>query len=218
VCRYFQRVLRTARTPGGCAQRRTTAGCRVSDWRCMVRYRRALAGVNHGGALEPSSLSGTALMTPMMWQLSLDSRFLQALNGDEAPGPVDYTAIYSRDVFQLPPHEGRAAIALGEGRANVSNILIQDVCPGMLTEHFPLITDASAYSLIVDALLHHGPASVARSGAREACTAPPLNPPGLAAIDRLARELPGIVEDSIANGPPELPLVREEPPLKPEEV
>lgn len=145
------------------------------------------AGVNHGGVGEPSSLSGTALMTPAMWQLSLDSRFLQALNGDEAPGPVDYTAIYSRyDVL--------------------------DVCPGMLTDHF---TDASAHSLIVDALLHHGPASAPRSGAREACTASPLNPSGLAAIDRLARELPGILEDSIANGPPELPLVSEEPPLKP---
>ena len=176
----------------------------------------SLAGVNHGVPVVPRSLSGTALMTPAGWQLNHGSRFLDALNGDEAPGRVDYTAIYSRyDVFQLPPHEGRAALALGEGRANVSNILIQDVCPGMLTDHFTLITDASAYSLIVDALLHHGPASVARSGAREACTASPLNPSGLAAIDRLARELPGILEDSIANGPPELPLASEEPPLNP---
>lgn len=85
----------------------------------------------------------------------------------------------------------------------------------MLTEHFSLITDASTYSLIVDALLHDGPASIARSGAREACTASPLNPSALAAFDRLARELPGILEDSFANGPPELPLVSEEPPLKP---
>lgn len=84
----------------------------------------------------------------------------------------------------------------------------------MLTDHFTLITDASAYSLIVDALLHHGLASVARSGAREACTASPLNPSGLAVIDRLARELPGMLEDSIANGPPELPPVSEEPPVK----
>jgi triacylglycerol lipase len=201
-----------------------SAGPPVARWALRwwrgVRKRVAdfvsLAGINHGAGLEASSLSGTALMTPMMWQLSLDSRFLQALNGDEAPGRVDYTAIYTRyDVFQLPPHEGRAALALGEGRANVSNILIQDVCPGMLTEHFSLITDASVYSLIVDALLHDGPASVARSGAREACTASPLNPSALAAFDRLARELPGILEDSIANGPPELPLVSEEPPLKP---
>ncbi len=108
-----------------------------------------------------------------------------------------------------------AALALGEGRANVSNILIQDVCPSMLTDHFTLITDASAYSLVMDALLHDGPASVARSGAREASTASPLNPSGLAAIDRFARELPGILEDSSANGPPELPLVSEQPPLKP---
>ena len=176
----------------------------------------SLAGINHGTGLEASSLSGTALMTPMMWQLNHGSRFLDALNGDAAPGRVDYTAIYSRyDFFQLPPNEGRAALALGEGRANVSNTLIQDVCPGMLTDHFALITDASAYSLIVDALLHDEPASVTRSGARETCTASPLNPSGLAPIDRLARELPGTLEDSIANGPPELPLVSEEPPLKP---
>lgn len=39
--RYFRKVLRTAQTPGGCAQRRTTVGCRVRAWRCTVRYRRA---------------------------------------------------------------------------------------------------------------------------------------------------------------------------------
>jgi hypothetical protein len=201
-----------------------SAGPPVARWALRwwrgVRKRVAdfvsLAGINHGAGFESSSASGMALMPPAMWQLSLGSRFLEALNEDEAPGRVDYTAIYSRyDVFQPPPHEGRAAIALGEGRANVANILIQDVCPGMLTEHFSLITDASVYSLIVDALLNDGPASVSRSGAREACSTSPINPSALAAFDRLPRELPGILEDSIANGPPELPLVSEEPPLKP---
>jgi triacylglycerol lipase len=118
------------------------------------------------------SLSGTALMTPAGWQLNHGSRFLDALNRDEAPGRVDYTAIYTRyDVFQLP-HEGRAALALGEGRGNVSNVLIQDVCPGMLTQDFSLVTDASAYSLIVDALRHEGPASVARSGRERPASRP----------------------------------------------
>lgn len=82
-----------------------------------------------------------------------------------------------------------------------------------LAEHFALVADAAAYALVVDALLSEGPASVERSGARGECTDFPLNPSGLAAVGRLPGTLPKLVRQAVANGPPNLPLVRREPPL-----
>lgn len=36
---YFQRVLATAQTNGGCAHQRGTGGCVINGWRCTVTYR-----------------------------------------------------------------------------------------------------------------------------------------------------------------------------------
>lgn len=35
---YFRQVLESAQTPGGCAQRRSSSGCRIGSWTCRTRY------------------------------------------------------------------------------------------------------------------------------------------------------------------------------------
>ena len=39
MMKYFDKVLDSAQTPGGCAWVRDTKGCRVGGFRCYTRYR-----------------------------------------------------------------------------------------------------------------------------------------------------------------------------------
>jgi hypothetical protein len=58
------------------------------------------------------------------WQMCTDSNFLAALNrGDETPGPIDYTSIYSKTDELVQP-VGTHDVEGG------TNILLQDLCPG----------------------------------------------------------------------------------------
>jgi triacylglycerol lipase len=86
-----------------------------------------------------------------------DSNFLAALNrGDETPGPIDYTSIYSKTDDLIQP-VGTQALEGG------TNILLQDLCPGRRVGHGPILRDDVTYRLVVDALSNPGPANPDRA-------------------------------------------------------
>ena len=94
---------------------------------------------------------------PAGWQQRQGSAFLGALNtGDETPGDVDYTsmATLQDEVVYPQPQASRL-----EG---ARNIVLQDVCPGRVVEHYALAADALVLALMVDAIEHPGPADPAR--------------------------------------------------------
>ena len=90
-----------------------------------------LASPNHGTSVAAGqTLAG--LSCPACWQMRPGSAFLAALNaGDETPGEVSYTSLFSlTDVVvpQLPPPPTSAL-------AGAANVLLQDVCPGRPVDH-----------------------------------------------------------------------------------
>ena len=93
---------------------------------------------------------------PSAHQMRMESRFLTALNnGDETPGPISYTSIYSyTDVAVVP---WPTAVTNG-----ATNIAIQSVCPGRVVSHGGLLYDAVTFRLVVDALSHAGSAAPGR--------------------------------------------------------
>ena len=117
-----------------------------------------LASPNHGtvaadGACAANGCSGA------VHQMKQGSAFLDALNaGDETPGEVSYTSIYSlTDELVQPAAPQPTAVLDG-----ASNIAIQDLCPGRVGEHALMAADAVAYAMVIDAFTNPGPADPSR--------------------------------------------------------
>jgi triacylglycerol esterase/lipase EstA (alpha/beta hydrolase family) len=139
---------------------------------------------------------------PACWQMANGSNFIAALNaGDETPGDVSYTSIYSSFDFVVTPPEETSPLD------GASNILIQDVCPMRPVDHNNMSGDAVTYAIALDALTHPGPADPARI---PASTCNQGSMPGA----RYENGLQPVI-DEIASGGPEWEYVTEEPPLKP---
>jgi triacylglycerol lipase len=139
------------------------------DVRDQVDHLVALAGVNHGWTQTKYYCSSDCI--DAYWQMKPDSRFLAALNaGDEAPGSISYTSVYSKtDPFvwvsggHADPWTESAQIK------GASNIAVQDICPGRDVEHFQALFDAAYFAVIMDALTHRtaDPARIDRSVCRQ---------------------------------------------------
>lgn len=123
-----------------------------------------MSASNHGTVVAPViCIPGCA---PSIWQQSLNSNFMAALNRDyETIEGVDYTSIYTNldeVVFPNVTLLG-ASSALAGDSSHVANIATQDVCPLNIAEHLLIGTsDAAAYAVAMDALTHEGPAELAR--------------------------------------------------------
>jgi len=118
----------------------------------------SMAGPHHGVIAGDGCAAGGSCW-PAAWQMATGSMFLRALNrGDETPGGLSYTSVYS-DVDELvQPARPAATSALRGGGANVSNVRVQDVCPGRPVHHGGQVHDALVWALVLDALRHRGPA------------------------------------------------------------
>jgi hypothetical protein len=116
-----------------------------------------LAGPNQGTTV--AALPGTRLGgCPACLQMAPGSAFLAALNaGDQTPGPVSYTSIYSTFVDELITPNATAARIEG-----ASNLQLQALCPGRPVTHVTILVDAVAATLVLDALGRPGPATAAR--------------------------------------------------------
>jgi triacylglycerol lipase len=114
---------------------------------------------NHGTE-NPLVLEGAALgCTACAEQEAFGSPFLQRLNaGDEAPGPVDYTVVQTAyDTVVIP----FASAFLHGPAARITNVTLQNRCPGDLTDHTGIPLDPVALQWVEDALGRTGPADPA---------------------------------------------------------
>ncbi len=125
------------------------------DVRALVDDYVGIVSPNHGTVF--SDVTCPFGCAPALWQMSRSSAFLEALNrGDETPGDVAYTSVYSvTDQFVQPQAPAEAA---SSPLAGGSNIAIQDVCPGRVVDHVNSTADAAVFEVVMDALRHVGPA------------------------------------------------------------
>lgn len=182
------------------------------------------AGPNHG-----TDIAADSPISPLFdllggypggfHQMATDSMFEEALNaGDETPGDVDYTSIYTQFDELVQPVDPVPTAALDWEMENprVSNILLQDICPLLIADHVTIgITDATTFLLTLDAILNEGPADIERAGGPAAlCTAPALIPGVSLPPDFLLRMVM-LLPMELQNGMLEPHQSTEEPPLKP---
>ena len=188
------------------------------------------AGPNHGGdALAIFTLMGLVLpdgaastfppipLPTALHQLGGDTAFIRATNrDDETPGEIDYTAMYTLfdELIQPVVPVPTAAVDWQMDNPKVSNILLQDVCPGRIADHVTIgLTDRLAFELALDAITHPGPADVERAGGAALCGLLPIVP-DQAISPTLLTDILGLLPIEIANGAPGLHLTTVEPPLK----
>jgi hypothetical protein len=116
----------------------------------------ALATPNHGAStFDKATAKGREIEAG--WQMRTGSNFLAALNrGDETPGPIDYTSIYTKTDELIQP-VGTQAVEGG------TNILLQDLCPGRPVDHGGIAGDDVTYRLVIDALTNTGTANPDRA-------------------------------------------------------
>jgi hypothetical protein len=129
--------------------------------------------------------------TPAVIQQEYASAFVSTLRlrgGDSAYVPT--TTVYSETDEVVQPQAGVLASAfLGDARTvGVANVDVQSVCgvapAGGLVTHGGVLYNALAHALVVDALTHAGPASLARVNSFQVCQQ--LAAPGLDGGDVLA--------------------------------
>jgi triacylglycerol esterase/lipase EstA (alpha/beta hydrolase family) len=117
---------------------------------------------------------------PALWQMRRESKFMAASNsGDETPGGVSYTTVYSMTDELVQPY---STADLKGG----TNIKVQEVCPGRIDEHFQMVFDAVVYAVVLDALTHSGPAAMSRLD-RSVCRQ--LAMPGITTVDPVLGEV-----------------------------
>jgi triacylglycerol lipase len=117
-------------------------------------------GAPYHGTAGANIVCATGSCVPALWQFSIGSNFLKALNADdETPGNVSYTSIYSLTDNLAIPQLPQSVSAQGDGATNVP---IQSICPVRVVDHYQTLADAVAYAVVVDALTHPGPADPSR--------------------------------------------------------
>ena len=115
---------------------------------------------NHGSAFPDAVCTGPFFCAASLYQMQTGSSFLTALNkGGETAGWVSLTSINSSDdqTFVLASQS-----ALNGDPRRVSNVLVQDLCPGHVVDHVSLAFDGPTYALVLDALDQRGPADAGR--------------------------------------------------------
>jgi hypothetical protein len=172
-----------------------------------------LAAPNHG--TELGSMGGPPTGMPeALWQFGPSSMFVTAMNtGDETPGDISYTSIYTLFDELVQPQEPESTSTLESGAVNpnVSNILLQDTCPGRPVDHLSIgLSDEMVVLLVVDALSNAGPADIERAGGLDLCLATQIVDPVLA-LQKFQELGPGFM----ASFPPGTHDTDAEPPLKP---
>ncbi len=179
------------------------------------------AGPNHGTTILGVVPSGALPLEPAaFYQFAPDSKFVAVLNkGDETPGDIAYTSLYSTTDELVEPSAPvpTAALDWQQNNPQVTNINLQDVCPGHIVDHVTIgTTDPLAFALAIDAITHAGPANFERAGGMTLCSLPLLDISGLAQPGTGAAVLLGILQGEASYGlPTGLDLSAGEPPLKP---
>jgi triacylglycerol lipase len=115
----------------------------------------ALAPPNHG-TTTPLVIPGILVGCVACAQQTAGSTLLDRLNaGNGLPGPVDYTVIETRYDAVVTPYQS----AFLHGPADrVTNVVLQDTCPGDYADHLTITDDPAAVQWVADALARNAPA------------------------------------------------------------
>lgn len=132
-----------------------------------------LASPNHGTAVAGSG-APTFQMPEAFWQMQQGSAFVTTLNdGDESPGDVSYTSIYTATDELVQPSYGPDATAMLAQADNVTNLLIQDACPRVV-DHLTIgTTDRAAFALTLAAFEQDGPLDIGALDLADLCKPAP---------------------------------------------
>jgi triacylglycerol lipase len=115
----------------------------------------ALAPSNHG-TLNPATFGGALAGCLACAQQQTGSSFLTTLNaGDQTPPPVNYTVIETIYDEVVIPYT--SAFLIGPA-SRVTNITLQQRCPGDLVGHLGITTDPVVLQWVENALASTGPA------------------------------------------------------------
>lgn len=114
-------------------------------------------------------------MPEAFWQMRQGSAFVTTLNdGDESPGSVSYTSLYTWTDELVQPSYGPDATALLAEDDNVTNLALQEACPGRLVDHLTIgTTDRASFLLTLAAFDQDGPLDVAALDLPELCKPAP---------------------------------------------
>ena len=143
------------------------------DTRDLVDDLVGLAPSNHG-TLDADVLCAAGPCAPALHQQTLTADFIDALNtGPETWAGIDYTVAYTLlDELVVPNAVPPASSPLRGGEGDISNLAVQEVCPGHVADHLTIGTfDAVAAAIALDALDADGPADADRID-RAVCVAP----------------------------------------------
>ena len=174
-----------------------------------------LASPNQGVGLAESADQTPFPAAEVFYQFDGGSKFMTALNaGDETPGTVDYSSIYSLydELVQPVTPVPTAGLDWQREGANVRNLAVQDVCPGRLVDHLTIgTTDMLSIELVLDALSNPGPVDPARLTVSPLCAVPDQY-----AVPEQLQVFADQFQRSFAGGSfPNLHPAEEEPALKP---
>lgn len=189
----------------------------------------AIAGPHHGTTVATPAQLGQLVFDDLglgvlpgigipevFFQFLPDSEFIRAVNaGDETPGDIDYTNLYTRfDELVQPVDPPTAALDFGQDNPRVGNFLLQDLCPGHLAEHLSIgTTDTLAFAMALDAISNDGPADFERAGGQSLCALLPLDFASLTMPQRAA-DLLTIVATTLGDPMLNPSLATAEPPLR----
>ena len=135
------------------------------DTRAMVDDMIGMAPSNHGTVDAFALCLPVVGCAPAIWQQETNSPFIQALNSDaETFAGISYTQIYTElDEVVVPNFNEAGSSSLHTGDGTISNVAVQSVCPGHITDHLLIGTsDPVAFALVMDAINHAGPAVPSR--------------------------------------------------------
>ena len=141
------------------------------DTRDLVEEVVSISGSNHGTYVADGACA--AGCPASNWQQAYDAHFIAALNRDweTLPG-IDYTDVYSwNDEIVQPNVPGDSSTSLAGG-SNVTNVAVQEVCPGHVADHLAMGSyDPVAWAIALDALDNPGPADPSRLDPVATCAA-----------------------------------------------
>jgi pimeloyl-ACP methyl ester carboxylesterase len=111
---------------------------------------------NHGTDTPAAPPAGLLGCTSCAQQVA-GSPFMQQLNaGDQTPAPVSYTVLETNHDEVVTPYQSEFLPTTADGR--VVNVLLQDRCPGDLTDHVLFPEDKVAVQWMLNAFGRRGPA------------------------------------------------------------
>jgi triacylglycerol lipase len=146
----------------------------------------SLATPYNGTTAATQTCGFSGMCPPSVWQIAAGSNFLAALAARPLPDGIGYTSITTLYDELITPQPEASHL---EG---ATNIVLQDICPNRLIEHFTILADNLTYELVLDAISHPGVPAIPENIPASICSGP-LYMPGVDNPQSALAALTGIV-------------------------